>query len=133
MSAGLDTSVVVRLLVGDPADQADAARRLFDECLHAGSPASVSALVVAEAFFVLQHHYGVPPGVALKQLAALLSDPRVSRDAEILKVLRTPGLATAKPGCVGRLIHAGYRSRGCTPTTFDRSVAKLPGTRLREA
>ena len=58
MKAGLDTSVVLRLLLGQPADQAARAVAFLDELSRGGHHAVVSDLVVAEAYFALQHHYG---------------------------------------------------------------------------
>jgi predicted nucleic acid-binding protein len=130
VSVGLDTSVVIRLLVGEPEEQARRAWEFLAECEANGARAHVSGLVVSEAFFVLQHHYQVPLAVTLEQLAGLLDDPRVSADPVAAEVLRTPGLARAKPGFVDRLIHQQYRGEGRTLITFDKTAARLPGSRL---
>jgi len=130
MTCGLDTSVVVRLLVGEPKAQADRAWQHLSDCRTARKPAHVSALVVADVFFVLQHHYGVPADSALQQLAAVLSDASVSVEPAVLAVLRAPDLATAKPGFVDRLIHATYGAQGHELVTFDKLAARLPGARL---
>ena len=130
MSFGLDTSVVVRLLVGEPEDQARRAWEFLEQCSSEGEPAHVSALVVAESFFVLQHHYGVPLAKTLQQLASLLGDARISADAAARRVLRTPGLSRMKPGFVDRLIHALYEDDGRALATFDKTAAKLERSRL---
>lgn len=52
MKAGLDTSVVLRLLLGQPADQAARAVAFLDERSRGGHHAAVSDLVVAETGFV---------------------------------------------------------------------------------
>ncbi len=130
MSVGLDTSVVIRLLVGEPEEQAQCAWDFLGECGAKRAKAHVSGLVVAEAFFVLQHHYGVPLELALQQLAGLLDDSRVSSDPEVDEVLRTPGLARARPGFVDRLIHQQHRGEGRTLITFDKLAGRLPGSRL---
>jgi predicted nucleic acid-binding protein len=130
VSFGLDTSVVVRLLVGEPEEQAQRAWALLEACASEGEPAQVSALVVAESFFVLQHHYGVPLAKALQQLASLLGDARVSADATALRVLRTAGLARMKPGFVDRVIHQQYESEGRELATFDKIAARLARSRL---
>ena len=59
-TAGLDTSVVVRLLVGVPESQALAAKDFLDACQLAGTRACVSDMVVAEAYHALIYHYEVP-------------------------------------------------------------------------
>jgi len=56
---GLDASVMLRLMLGQPADQAARAVALLDELSRSGRHAVVSDLVVAEAYFALQHHYDV--------------------------------------------------------------------------
>ena len=75
---GLDTSAVVRLLVGEPAAQAAAARALVDA--HAGE-VFVSDLVVAEAYFALRHHYDVPHPETVAALRALIEDRRIMAGA----------------------------------------------------
>lgn len=54
MTIGLDTSVVVRLLIGEPVEQAAAARRLLDE--QPRGSCAISDMVVGEAYFALRHH-----------------------------------------------------------------------------
>ena len=130
MNAGLDTSVVVRLLIGEPQGQATRAWLFLTECFSEGTPAQVSELVVAEAYFVLQHHYGVPLAAALRQLNALLTDERVAADAAVLNVLRTPNLAASQPGFVDRLIHETYQARDEILVTFDKDAARLPNSHL---
>jgi predicted nucleic-acid-binding protein len=130
MSIGLDTSVVVRLLVGEPLDQAARAWDFLSQCQTLNKPVHVSRLVVAEAFFVLQHHYKVPTDAALLQLKALLEDQRLASDAITLVVLSAPQLAAAKPGFIDRLIHGDYADHGRQFVTFDRTAARLPDAQL---
>jgi hypothetical protein len=42
-------------------------------------------------------------------------------------------LVKARPGFVGRMIHAEYRSAGCEVLTFERAARKLPGSRVLAA
>ena len=65
MAIGLDTSVVLRLLIGEPRVQMEVARRRIERALIVGEKVVVTDLVVAEAFHALRHHYGVPETVAL--------------------------------------------------------------------
>jgi hypothetical protein len=51
---GLDTSIVLRLLLGSPQNQAEAALALVKENFARGVKVVVSALVVSEAYFALQ-------------------------------------------------------------------------------
>ena len=73
MKVGLDTSVVLRLLLGQPADQTSRAVAFLDELSRGGHHAVISDLVVAEAYFALQHHYDVSKQDALKGLRDLFA------------------------------------------------------------
>lgn len=126
MRAGLDTSVVVRLLVGEPAAQAESARRWLDTA----GPGAVSDLVVGEAYFALRHHYRVPHADALRALRALLGDARIETTGVAREVLAAALEADSPPGFMDRLIHGDYRRDGVPVMTFDRAAARLPGATL---
>ena len=131
MTWGLDTSVTVRLLVGEPAGQAEAAHRLLRES--AGTGATVSDLVVGESYFALRHHYRVPHAAAVGALRALLADPRIHTTGVAPEVLGEVGDKDEAPGLMDRLIHGDYRQTGADLLTFDRDAARLPGARLLRA
>jgi predicted nucleic acid-binding protein len=126
VTVGLDTSVVVRLLVGEPVAQAEAAHRF----LTSGDSAAVSDLVVGETYFALRHHYRVPHGKALGALEGLLGDPRVRPTGVARAVLAAMPGAEAAPGLMDRLIHGDYRRDGADVVTFDQHGARLAGARL---
>jgi predicted nucleic-acid-binding protein len=128
MKYGLDTSVVVRLLTEDPPDQAGVAAEWLARCRANGDPPMLSDLVVAEAYFALQTHYGVSKRDALAALRELLESGDVMANGQALRVLRaTPALAAAKPGFMDRIIHAQIAEPGAHMLTFEKSAAKLPG------
>lgn len=134
MSIDLDTSVVLRLITGQPPEQLEAAR----SCVSASVlPATVSDLVVAESYYALRYHYGVPHAEAVDGLSALLGDPRVRGTGVARGVLAEPAtrLTTkATAGFVDRLIHATAAFEHATLVTFDKALARLPGVELlREA
>lgn len=122
---GLDTSVVLRLLVGVPAGEAAAARRLVDT---ATAPLVVSDLVVAESYFALRHHYAVPHRAAIAALGTLLADTRL-RASGVARAILAHATSEA-PGLMDRLIHADYRHEGASLATFDRDAAKLNDAHL---
>ena len=128
MTVGLDTSVAVRLLVGEPAEQAEAARRLLDVS-GAADPAAVSDLVVGETYFALRHHYRVPHRRAVAAIRALLADARVGPTGVALEVLDALSEEETTPGLVDRLIHGDYRRHGLELLTFGRDAA--PSWRVR--
>ena len=75
--AGLDTSVVVRLLVGEPAEQADRALNHLASHRAKGTICSVNDLVVTEAYYALCSYYGVPKREALKLVLECLTSGEV--------------------------------------------------------
>jgi predicted nucleic acid-binding protein len=122
---GLDTSVVLRLLTGQPVSQAAAALALLDDLQRRGDRAVLSDLVVAETYFALQHHYGVTKAAALEALHRVFEDDEIESTGEARTILATRGLASAKPGFVDRLIHRAYIERGGHMATFETASAKL--------
>lgn len=130
MRVGLDTSVVLRLLVGEPKAMAERAWRAIAETRAAGGEALISDLVVSEAYFALQHHYRVPKDEALLQLRALFESGDVRSTGSSPEVLATPKLATAKPGLVDRLIHADYVRVLDQVLTFEKAAGKLGRARV---
>jgi predicted nucleic acid-binding protein len=128
VTIGLDTSVVVRLLIGVPTEQADAARRALDA--QPRSSVAVSDLVVGESYFALRHHYQVPHARAVAALSALLADSRIRATGVAAQVLAQLPAREPNQGLMDHLIHANYRNDEFDTLTFDKSAARLPGARL---
>jgi len=126
MNVGLDTSVVLHLLIGRPPAQAAVAVAFLDNLQRRGDRAVISDLVISETYFALQFHYQVTKAEALSSLASMLSTGEFHAPGQAGKVLAQPGLATAKPGFVDRLIHAGYAAAGNTMASFEKAAGKLP-------
>lgn len=127
---GLDTTVVIRLLVGLPTAQFTVARRRLARAVDAGDTVLVSDVVAAEAYFALQHHYEVPKAEARMLLRQFLHSGTVQLDPKgALEAFDdAPGA-----GLVDRLIHGRYRSLGASTLTFERKQGGLPGAeRLNE-
>lgn len=126
MRIGLDTSVVLRLLTGEPEPLALAALDRVESHLERGDAVLVSDLVAAETYFALQHHYRLPKAQALSALAALFRDSGIAATDFAAKILAQPALAKAEPGFVDRMIHAGYSLGADRMLTFERSARRLP-------
>jgi predicted nucleic-acid-binding protein len=126
----LDTSVVLRLLVGEPREQYAVAMSFLSEQLSGGSGVHVADLVLAEAYFALQSYYGMPKSDALAALLLFVRHAGVSVSPAALQVLSTPNLASANPGFVDRLIHGASHTEGRTLVTFEKASKKLPGTKV---
>lgn len=131
MIAGLDTSVLVRVLTGEPEDLALSALRLVGERRRAGDRLFISDWVLAETYHALQYHYQVPKAEVLDALRDFLADEIVEGTGDAPAVLETSGLATAKPGFIDRVIHRNYLRSGADElVTFEKAAAKLPGVRV---
>ncbi len=130
MKAGLDTSVVLRLLLGQPTNQAARAVGFLDKLSREGHRAVVSDLVVAEAYFALQHHYDVSKHDALMGLRRLFADGEIKPLGAVAEVLALEGLASAKPGFVDRLIHEAYASTADAMVSFEKAAGKLKSVRV---
>lgn len=126
----LDASVVLRLLVGEPASQYELATRFFREQLAAKNAVHVSDLVLAEAYFALQAFYQLPKSEAIKALSSFVSHSGVKVGPVAAKVLAMPNLASAKPGFVDRLIHGTSMENGHILATFEKAARKLPSTNV---
>ena len=78
MTFGLDTSVVLRLLTGQPQELAERALARYQEGVAAGDRFCVSDVVAAEAYFALQQHYRKTKDVALTALNGLAEGEVIS-------------------------------------------------------
>lgn len=130
MNVGLDTSVILRLLVAEPADLAGRAVAYLEALARSGDRPGVCDLVVAETYFALQYHYNVPKREALMALRQLFADGEIASLGVAGEVLQTEGLASAKPGFVDRMIHQTYAQGKARTATFEKSAAKLPAAIL---
>lgn len=126
----LDTSVLLRLLVGAPQDQHRDAMDFLSEQIGQGVEVHVADLVLAEGYFALQSYYGMPKADALRALLLFVRHAGVSVSPHAIAALSTPDLATANPGFVDRLIHGASHSAGQTLVTFEKAGKKLPGTKV---
>jgi len=123
----LDTSVVMRLLVQEPADLYQAAAVFLEEKLRSQVPVHVCDLVLAEAYFALQAFYGMPKAAALEVLTGFAATDGLICSPHARAVLAMKNLANAKPGFVDRLIHGAGHGAGQTLVTFEKAARKLPG------
>ena len=125
---GIDTSVLVRLLSGDPA--AD-----YERCVNSlsaliedgGAEVFASNQVIGEAYVAVQHHYGVSKADARAGLAEVLRSGLVSplNGRAIFEALEASG----GPGLLDRLIADDYSRAGLEVLTLDRKMASLAGVR----
>ena len=121
---GLDTNIIIRLLVEDDEIQAERARDWLDENCSPESPAYISDLVVVEAAWTLKSSFGLNRREIAKGLGALFRNTLFVFETEemfleILALYETSNVDLAD-------IMIAYRARlaGCEKTmTFDRKAA----------
>jgi len=124
VAIGLDTSVVVRLVVGLPEAQARAARRRLEQALERSERVVVCDVVLAETYHALHHHYGVPKSEARSILERFAKSGVVTIEpADAVGALE----AKSGAGLVDRLIHARHRSLGAVTATFEKKQGSLEG------
>lgn len=75
MRYGVDTNVLVRLLIADDATQAALARQRVEQAQQRGDELLVPTLVVQELVWVLRRSYKVPKADVLLALSGLLQTP----------------------------------------------------------
>ncbi len=126
-SVGLDTSVVVRLLTGDPPSHAQTARALIAACRTNNTRVYISDLVVVESYHALIYHYEASKPDAISALLALLRHPGIHATGHAMEVLAE--YTGSGPGLADRLIRSDLLDQTDEVVTFDSDFAKLSKTR----
>jgi len=127
---GLDTSVIVRFLTGEPEDLAEVARDRIGDALQNGDELVIADMAVAESYYVLHKIYNIPKKAAIAALLDLFRQPgfRSETNGVARKVLEETASSHAQsPGLVDRMLHAGYQRECNRMLTFDKALAKLDG------
>ncbi len=123
---GLDTSVVLRLLVGEPAQQHLAALEYLQVLLAKKVKIVVSDLVLLEAYFALQNSYSMPKAEAIKALERFVGSTHFETEPD--SILGSDVFqSSAKAGLGDRLIAHRYLQCADGFLTFDKAMSRLPG------
>jgi predicted nucleic acid-binding protein len=122
---GVDTSVIVRYLVGSPPDQAERAAALVDGTEALG----VSIVALVETAHVLRTLYGVPRAEVVTTLIDLVTRENVTTlelsKADVLDALVRARSFPSSP-IPDALIVTASRFAGAVPIyTFDRDLGRL--------
>ena len=126
---GIDTNVVVRLVVADDAVQTGRARKLIEQALSRDEPVLVSLLVLIECEWVLRSRYRFGRVALLSIFRALLEARELSFEDEPAMEEALFHWKDSACGFWDCLIAAHNRQMGCRATaTFDGKAARLPGT-----
>ena len=119
---GIDTNVVVRLIVADDAEQTRRARKLIVQALGRDESVLVSLLVLLESEWVLRSRYGFSRDALLEARELSFEDEPALEEA----LFHWKDSACGFSDC---LIAAHNRQMGCRATaTFDAKATRLPGT-----
>ena len=121
MTHGLDTSVVVRIISGLPEGVAEKVGERIAAEIAGGDDFAVSALVLSETYFALQHHYAFTKEEALQSLLAFSCTEGIRVAESIRAILESPNLAKAKPGFVDRMIVGEYAMAGSDTYSCEKS------------
>lgn len=127
---GIDTSVFVRLLTGQPLVDFEKTAKALKQ-LHDENPATelvVSNQVIGEAYITLQHFYGVSKIDARKAILDLFASGNVAplNGQPVIDILQEDSGA----GPMDRLIAQDYNKCGVSVLTNDKRMAKLSGVRI---
>jgi len=123
-SIGLDTSVVLRLLVGVPEDQAQKALAFVEDCYQQQVMIHVSDIVIQETYHALRHHYQVPVNETIECLRDFLASEMIAHMGQALSALQE--YSGTGPGFADRLIRRNYLQDSINAVlTFDKKFSQL--------
>ncbi|MDF1490027.1 PIN domain-containing protein [Tessaracoccus caeni] len=126
---GLDTNVILRVMLDDDAEQAEIARRVFRD-LSPQRLGFITSVTLAEVYWTLSRGKGLPK-------AACLAAIRLLVEIEVLEfddgegAVRALELAEAGADFADALIHGTYEQFSIDEVvTFDRKAARYLGWNL---
>ena len=128
MTYGLDTSVVLRIITGEPADLAEKVQSRLTAMIEAGDRIFISYLTVSEAYYALQHFYGHTKENCIKALRAMSECNGFVFSDEAKTALDTPDAWKASPGLVDRMIAGEYAAQGHNTISCEKDFRKLDFT-----
>ena len=128
MIYGLDTSVILRVITGEPADLAEKVQSRLSAMIENEDRLFVSCLAVSEAYYALQHFYGHTKESTIKALRAMSECDGFVFSDEAKSALDTHDAWKASPGLVDRMIAGEYAARGHKTISCEKDFRKLDFT-----
>ena len=124
---GIDTSVLVRLVTGDPADLYAYCVDELSKLVGRGDEVLASNQVIGEAYVAIQHHYGIDKGAVRAELRRTLRSGFVApmNGRTVIELLGASGGA----GVIDRLIADDYTQRDLQVLTLDQRMTSIRGAR----
>lgn len=121
----VDTNILLRFLIGEPAPQAEAAKEIFARASAEEIALDISPLIVAEAFYTLHSFYQVEKKETATKLLVLLDQPGIKlRDApQVTDALER--LQTVKVGFADAFLAAVAADEDIPVLSFDRGLDKF--------
>ena len=126
MNVGLDTSALVRIISGEPSELAEKVARRLAEIMDGGGECEIADIAAFEAYYALQQFYGMTKGEVLEHFRRLSVTPGFRFSPIATAVFETPNLERVNPGFIDRVLAEGYRTRGLTTVSCEKSFRKLP-------
>ena len=125
---GIDTSVLVRLLTGEPPDAFAHCVERLNALVVSGAEIFASNQVIGEAYVAVQHHYDISETDVRSELSSALTSGLVAplNGSAVIAALEASG----GPGLFDRLIADDYSRADLHVLTLDRKMASLPDVRL---
>ena len=130
MTFGLDPSVVLRLLTGEPSELATHALERYQQGIANGDDFAVGDVVAAETYYALQHHYNKTKEEALAALTAFSAGEGISFSPDFRTAIKTPNLHRTGPCFVDRMLVSGYTSKGQVTLSCEKSFRRLSETEV---
>ena len=128
---GVDTNVLVRLIVGDDRQQVKAAEDYLDKHCTPEQPGFISLMVLCELVWTLDRIYRLDRADVAKAVAGILGNGVLAVEEHEIAASALLQFQSRGNDFADLLIAFVNRKRGCEITvTFDRKAAKLDGFRL---
>ena len=120
---GIDTNVLLRLLLDDDPPQVRRARHVASSAEAAGQPLFVNDVVLAETVWTLGSRYDATKSELIDTLRSLLDNARLAFESRSVLSEAVTGFETSSADFADCLIVAKNAAAGCQHTaTFDRAL-----------
>lgn len=128
---GIDTNILLRLIVADDPKQAVLARRCIQEHCSPGEAGYVSHIVLVELVWTLAKGYGFKREQIADALVRILETAQLDVESSNDVAAAAKDYRTGPADFADCLMARSNVGAGCEYTvTFDRKAAKLPGFKL---
>jgi predicted nucleic-acid-binding protein len=128
---GIDTNVLVRLIVADEPKQTALARDFIRDRCAPEDPGFISNVVLAEVAWILARGYGYPRTAIADAIERIMEIAQLQVESSTDVASALADFRQGPAGFTDCLVAHLNRTAECTHTvTFDRKAAKLPGFEL---